>query len=1594
MRLAAYKSFSKFSGLVLGFLAVVGAIMTPAHAQTAPYVLPYQMTTFAGPHAAYTTGTACGANTALDVTGVGCVASLFSVGADPHDIRVDAFGNVYFINNVSGGVINKINAKTGIVTVWAGTATKVKVCANAYDGYGDGCTANDGAANTTVSSVVGTTSYYYTSNLPKSRGLGIAPNGDVYNATYGGNIVEKISASSGLMTMAAGLLSGTGSAATGSVGYSGDNGPATSAQLDGPRGVAVDAAGNIFIADTANNAVRRVDGVTGVITTYVGGPGCTQSSAASCTKGYLGDGGPANQAELSGVEDVKIDSYGNLYLADSGNSVIRVVYAGGTIPNISNPTVGYIYTVAGIAAASAPTAYTGVPISALSVAFSDRKISLDYNNNIYVADSTNSVVWFIDHATGFIRLIAGDLIAGVGQTTLPLGSCTGQLNTVGDGCSGTQAVLNVGSGPADMGTSADGLGNLYITDSEGGSAALSRIREVVNNQTFPVVATGASVSQTIMIHFAVNDSPATPLLTSGFTIGNGNGDYTIPTAPTCVKNNDNTTDCPVTVKFTPTRPGVDNGTLQVVTTLGAKASFALTGQGTIAAVGIDPGATALLPATVKSANGVAVDSVGNAVIADTGNNRVLYYNALTATTSVIAGSTTAGYSGDKGAATAAKLNGPKGVAFDAAGNVYIADTGNNAIREINAATGIITTVGGGATTACSLTSSDSIGNFCPATQAILTAPSALAVDTIGNIFIVDNTSNPTLREIGSNGYIFSIGGGATTVCTAHTDTVGDGCTGTSFKLGQIGGMQLDANNNLFLADTTNNLVRKYALGSRLITAVAGTGQAGATVASNSSAILSQLNGPTAVGVDGADNIYIADTNNHAIRLVAAGTGTISTVAGILTANGTGTLPGAATQAQLNLPAGLAVTGAGTLYISDTGNNRVFTDVRSQVNYNFGRTNVGFSSPVVPFIELATGSSAVTLGSPVFTATGNTGVFTLTTSGSTACTAGQTLAIGNTCTFSGQFVPTTSTAPASISAVYTELGTNVAGVVPTVTLSGIGAVLTSTSTVIKQTFPATGNPQFGGTLTLSATVTPATCNTAAPSCFPTGTITFIVDGIAQAPVTINGAATGSQNVNGLSVGAHTVVVNYSGDNYYASNTSATFPVSVTTASTTTLLSIAPTSSTQFSTVLLTATVNPVTSAPNPAGTTITFYANGTTVLGTAQLDASGLGTAVLTSGVTYASDGTYATNNTLVPGTYSITASFPGSANYSASVSSATAMTVTADPADFIMMAKPCRNTAIGNQPFTPATSCGTADQSLSPNLGSYSTVVDTGAVAKPTTGTAGGKISNFLVCPLSSTLNLSNPSSPKCSVSTPDPTNFLYSVTFFEPNTFTAGQVVTVSGFAASSTTATSSTLNAPYTVLSATSTYWTAALPAVIGTAQGSTVDATIYVKASNTLSGTLTYSCSGAPANSVCTFSPTSYTLTPSTGAPVWVPIVVTLWTDLQPGSATTSMLMRGQTRHDGIRLATLLGWPVLLAGIFGVIRFRRKNGLAKALTVIALVLVISGSSLLFTGCGAGGPGAYQPNFTPAGQYPITVTVTNGTVSHSTTLYFNVSPGVTGIE
>src|SRR5271154_5596430 len=258
-------------------------------AQTpAPYVLPYTINTIAGGGMATTVGAACpgaigtvgNTGSATDTSGNGCLASSSSVvtSVDVHDIGVDPEGNVYFIDNASPVMIRRIDARSGLVTLFAGSV-KTTVCANAIDKYGDNCPANDGDGNQGGS---------FTS-LTTARGLAVLKNGDVYLAHYSAKIVNKISASTGLMTLVAGALTGTAgpkNSATG--GYTGDGGPATSAEVNQARGVTADAAGNIYIADTTNNVVRMVN-TSGIISTIVGKyPGSNTNAPAGAT----GDGGP------------------------------------------------------------------------------------------------------------------------------------------------------------------------------------------------------------------------------------------------------------------------------------------------------------------------------------------------------------------------------------------------------------------------------------------------------------------------------------------------------------------------------------------------------------------------------------------------------------------------------------------------------------------------------------------------------------------------------------------------------------------------------------------------------------------------------------------------------------------------------------------------------------------------------------------------------------------------------------------------------------------------------------------------------------------------------------------------------------------------------------------------------------------------------------------------------------------------------------------------------------------------------------------------------------------------------------------------------
>ena len=308
--------------------------------------------------------------------------------------------------------------------------------------------------------------------------------------------------------------------------------------------------------------------------------------------------------------------------------------------------------------------------------------------------------------------------------------------------------------------------------------------------------------------------------------------------------------------------------------------------------------------------GVAVDASGNLYIADDGNSAIRKVTVSTGIISTLAGNGTAGSTGDGGASTSAKLSYPFGVCLDASGNVYIADNGNSRIRKITVSTGIITTVAGNGVAGFS-------GDGNAATIAQLRQPSGVAVDASGNIYIAD-WGNSRIRKVTlSTGKISTIAGNGTNGYN------GDGIAATSSELnGSTGiiGVAVDGAGNVYIGDATNNRVRKVTVSSGIISTIAGNGTggyAGDGTAANSA----ELNLPAGVAFDVSGNMYIAEQYNNRIRKVLLSSGIINTIAGNGTAGYTGD-GGAATNASLHSPSGVAVDNAGNVFIADDLNNRV------------------------------------------------------------------------------------------------------------------------------------------------------------------------------------------------------------------------------------------------------------------------------------------------------------------------------------------------------------------------------------------------------------------------------------------------------------------------------------------------------------------------------------------------------------------------------------------------------------------------------------------------------------------------------------------------
>ena len=265
----------------------------------------------------------------------------------------------------------------------------------------------------------------------------------------------------------------------------------------------------------------------------------------------------------------------------------------------------------------------------------------------------------------------------------------------------------------------------------------------------------------------------------------------------------------------------------------------------------------------------------------------------------VAGNGTGGYSGDGGSATGAELYLPSAVAVDSGGNVYIADTENERIREVYAATGTIATIVG--------TGAFGLSEYGgPAIGFTLSSPEGIAVERSGNIYIADSSARLILEDYVATETVATIAG------NGYYGYSGDGGPATSATFDDPLGVALDDAGNLYIADSQNNAIRELYAATGTIATIAGNGNFGYS-GDGGPATSAELTVPDAVALDSAGNLYIADTGNNVIRELYAATGTIATIAGngVRGSSGDG---GPATSAELYVPNGLAVDGAGNVYL--------------------------------------------------------------------------------------------------------------------------------------------------------------------------------------------------------------------------------------------------------------------------------------------------------------------------------------------------------------------------------------------------------------------------------------------------------------------------------------------------------------------------------------------------------------------------------------------------------------------------------------------------------------------------------------------------------
>jgi sugar lactone lactonase YvrE len=569
------------------------------------------------------------------VSGSGGLAVNASLGLF-NDIAVDGTGNVYI--NESSGCIRKIDHATGIIDVAA------IACGNG----GSGTNADGGPAN----------------GIIHAFHMTVDSAGNIYFSVLSDARVRRIDHATGILSTVAG---------TGVAGYTGDNGLATNARIEEPAQIVVDNKGNLYISDTVYSVVRRVDGTTGLITTvynkgvkgiaadnfdnlyltpsYSEGASVVQLNlrtgaltplAGSNTNGTgiilePGDGGPAIDAHFGAADRIALDAKGNLFVADWINWNIRRI----------DSTSGLISTIAG----NGYKSYSGDNGAATSAQLNEPTgVAHDAANNLYIADSNNNRIRRIDNVTGIITTVAGTGIAGFS----------------GNGGLATSAQLK---GPTHV--AVDSVGNIYFTDQYNGQVrrvdkTTHVIQTVIDGGNFDGIALDQNdnlyVSDSTLNVVTRVDAKAGIVTTVA-----GNGSPACKTIGVACQLN------------WPRGVAIDsNGVLYIADFAGERIIRLDQATGQASEIYKSPSVNGNGGARPI---GLAIDNGGN-LLFTTSNFGVYRLDAVSKKLTIVIGTTHFGFAGDGGPALVAKMNKPVGVTVKTNGNIYIADSSNNHIREV------------------------------------------------------------------------------------------------------------------------------------------------------------------------------------------------------------------------------------------------------------------------------------------------------------------------------------------------------------------------------------------------------------------------------------------------------------------------------------------------------------------------------------------------------------------------------------------------------------------------------------------------------------------------------------------------------------------------------------------------------------------------------------------------------------------------------------------------------------------------------------------------------------------------------------------------